>query len=106
MSRSLIRLSLWALFGVLGIALLREIFDSSPLGALPSVIFQRAFIGAGILLGLGVALLAVEKLFGTPSGRCVTCRARVTAGEFYCKAHLREILEEEDNREHKTGLRD
>ena len=105
MSRSLIRLGLWALLLVVAVALLREIFDS-PLHSLSSQTMQKAFIGAGAVVALGVVLLVLENLFGTPKGRCVVCRVRVPPGEIYCKSHLREILDEEDKREHTTALRD
>ena len=107
MSTTLLRLGLWTLILVLVLYVLSATYSDAPWAALiPGTMLVQAMalaallIVAGIILRiLGVGAAAVTK------NRCRVCRTPITPGALYCRAHLRTILHEEEDRTHSSRIR-
>lgn len=107
MSNTILRLGLWTLILVLGLYVIAETYHEQEWTELiPTRMLQQALalsallIVAGIVMRiLGVGVAAVTK------NRCRVCRTPIPSGAIYCRAHLREILHEEDERTHMTRIR-
>jgi hypothetical protein len=105
MSRSLIRFGLWALLVLVVFAIVREtLSETSPLRTDSGEFLQQAIAVSLLVVGLGVVLLLIEKVFGKPRkhSRCATCGAPVYKRELYCRQHLRQVIHEEDDRTHEV----
>ena len=109
MSSTLLRLGLWIILLVVVLYVLHETYPASAMAeyfALPTL--QKG-------LALGILLVAgglVARLFGKgaskvvgPKNRCVICKTAIPPGAIYCRAHLRSMLNREDERTHTTRTR-
>ena len=107
MSTTLLRTGLWTIILVLVLYVLATSYPEQPFAEMiPTVMLQQALIlgvalvaGGIILRVLGVGAKAVTK------NRCRICRTPIAAGAMYCRAHLREILADEDEKSHMTRTR-
>ena len=107
MANTLLRLGLWILILVLALYVLATTYSDSHWAALIStpLLVQALTLGliliaAGIVLRiLGVGVKAVAK------NRCRVCRTAIPPGAMYCRAHLRSILQDEEDKTHSTRAR-
>jgi len=107
MSSTLLRLGLWIIIIVLAAYVIHETYENSPIAEVVSMeLMQKALMVGGAALALGVILRVFEK--GTRAvvkNRCTVCRTPIPSGAIYCRAHLRNILSDEDDRTHMTRVR-
>ena len=107
MANTLLRLGLWTLILVLILYVLASTYDDTMWAEMvPAPMLVQALalswllIVAGIVLRiLGVGVQAVSK------NRCRVCRTPIPPGAMYCRAHLRSILHEEEDKTHSTRIR-
>lgn len=99
MSQTLLRFGLWIIMSVLAGYVLRETFAQGQLRELlnPELLQNIGAVGV-LMLVLGGVMRLVEKIFGKKRNRCAICGQRILPGEIYCRADLRRILAEEDER--------
>jgi predicted nucleic acid-binding Zn ribbon protein len=107
MASTLQRLGLWILIIVLALYVIHESYEESPIAELvPIDLMQKALAVGALALIAGIILRIVEKGARVVSkNRCAVCRTVIPSGAIYCRAHLRKILHEEDDRTHMTRLR-
>lgn len=107
MSNTLLRLGLWIIILVLALYVLESTHGEEHWTAMittPMLVQALALavllIVAGVILRvLGVGARAVSK------NRCRVCRTPIPPGAIYCRAHLRSILHEEDDKTHASRIR-
>ena len=104
MATTVLRLGLWTLILVLAAYVLRETFAEQGIAELiTTAMLSQALLVGGVLLVAGVVLRVLGKgaeVVG--KNRCRVCRAPIPSGALYCRAHLRSILHDEDDRTHGT----
>jgi hypothetical protein len=107
MSNTLLRLGLWIAVLVLVLFVLAEAYPDQPWSELiPRPMLQQALLLAGVLVAAGIVLRVLGKgAKAVNKPRCQVCRTPVPHGAMYCRAHLRSILHEEDEKTHMTRLR-
>lgn len=98
MALVLFRIGIYLLLAVLAMWVLRE----EALRSFAHILTDRNLNYAGLaglgLLALGFLTLVYEKLtVGRKKTRCKICGKPVIAGEFYCREHLREIVDRARN---------
>jgi hypothetical protein len=102
MSSTLLRLGLWIIIIVLALYVVHETYENSPISDIVSMdLMQKALMVGGAAVALGFVLRIFEK--GTKAvvkNRCRVCRTPIPSGAIYCRAHLRTILHEEDDKTH------
>jgi|SRR5437660_264913 len=102
MSSTLLRLGLWIIIIVLALYVVHETYENSPIADIVSVeLMQKALMVGGAAVIAGIVFRIFEK--GTKAvtkNRCAVCRTPIPTGAIYCRAHLRNILHEEDDRTH------
>lgn len=107
MSSTLLRLGLWIIVIVLALYVVHETYENSPIADIVSVdLMQKALMVGAAAVVLGIVLRMFEK--GTKAvtkNRCRVCRTPIPSGAIYCRAHLRTILHEEDDRTHMSRPR-
>ena len=107
MSSTILRLGLWTLIIILALYVVHESFEESPVAEMvPLDMLQKALIVGGLLIVAGIVLRVFEKgakVVG--KNRCAVCRTPIPAGAMYCRAHLRRILHEEDDKTHTMRIR-
>ena len=94
MALTLFRLGIWILVAVMAAWVLRDAVLADFAEHLSNhVLNQAGLVGVGTLL-LGVVAVIWEKLSAGPKKhRCKVCGKPVIAGEYYCREHLREIVD-------------
>jgi len=107
MSSTILRLGLWTMIIILALYVIHESFEESPVAEMvPLGMLQKALIVAAVLIIAGIILRIFEKGAKVVSkNRCAVCRTPIPAGAMYCRAHLRRILHEEDDRTHTMRIR-
>lgn len=107
MSDTILRLGLWTLILVLGLFVLAESFHDQPFAEMiPHRMLQQALVLSVVLIIAGAVLKVLGKGASAVSkNRCKVCRTPIPTGAIYCRAHLRDILHEEDERTHMTRIR-
>lgn len=107
MATTVLRLGLWILILVLSLYVLAESYPDQPLAELiPASMLQQALVLAAVLLVAGVIMRIVGKgAAAVTKNRCRVCRTPIPSGAIYCRAHLRTILHEEDDKTHATHVR-
>ena len=108
MYATVLRLGLWILILVLALYVLSATFPDAPFAELipepmlkQALVLSLGLIVAGIvlrILGFGVAVVR-------PKNRCRVCKTEIPHGAIFCRAHLRTILQEEDEKTHHTRAR-
>lgn len=107
MSATLLRLGLWIVLIVIAAYVLHETFEGSPIEEyFAPAMMQKALALAVLLIAAGAVLRVFEKgARAVVKNRCTVCRTPVPAGAIYCRAHLRNILHDEDEKTHMTRIR-
>ena len=107
MSSTLLRLGLWIIIIVLALYVIHETYENSPVAEMVSMdLMQKALVVGAAAIVAGIVLRLFEK--GTRAvvkNRCTVCRTPIPSGAIYCRAHLRNILHEEDDRTHMSRSR-
>ena len=106
MSTTILRLGLWTLIIVLALYVLASTYAHEPWAEMiPMPMLQQALVLAGALIVLGIVLRVLGKgADAVKKNRCQVCRTPVPPGAIYCRAHLRTLLAEEDDRTHATKV--
>ncbi len=107
MSATLLRLGLWTLILVLVLYVLVTSYPNEPwTEMIPLRMLAQALALAGVLVVAGVIFRVLDKGASVvKKNRCQVCRTPVPPGAIYCRAHLRSILHEEEDRTHSTTAR-
>jgi hypothetical protein len=107
MYTTLLRLGLWTLILVLATYVFRESMAEPKIAELiPGHMLAQALVVGVILLVAGfITRLLGGKRTTTTKNRCTVCRTPIPPGAIYCRAHLRAILHEEDEKTHMTKVR-
>lgn len=92
------RLGLWGLVILLGLMIASEAFPEGPLSALsePEILSILGKLVAGVLLLAGLFFLYERVSFN--KSKCKTCGVKVQRGYIYCRQHLSNLVEREDQR--------
>ncbi len=107
MASTLLRLGLWILVITLALYVIQQTFENSPVAEyVPMKMLQHASVVGALLLVAGIVLRMFEKgAKAVVKNRCAVCRTAIPPGAIYCRAHLRAVLHEEDERTHMTKSR-
>ncbi len=107
MSATLLRLGLWTLVIVMALYVIHESFEDSPIAEyIPAQMMTKALAVGALLIIAGMVLRLFEKgARAVAKNRCRVCRAPIPSGALYCRAHLRNILHDEDEKTHMTRIR-
>ena len=107
-SSTLLRLGLWVTLIVVVLYVLRETYEDMPAAVyMATPMLQKALVvGAFLIIG-GIVARLLEKgaAKALPKNRCSVCHVAIVKGAIYCRAHLRTVLEREDERTHMTRVR-
>jgi hypothetical protein len=106
MASTLLRLGFWILILVLALYVaVSEFGDQEWAHLIPTPMLQQA-LGLSILLILaGIAARILGKgVSAVAKNRCRVCRTPVPSGAIYCRAHLRAVLYEEDEKTHSARV--
>lgn len=108
MSSTLLRLGLWITLAVVALYVLHETYAGTPLEAYfsPSLL-QKSLIVGLLMIGAGIVARVLEKGASKvmPKNRCKVCKTTIAPGAIYCRAHLRNVLDREDQRTHAGNTR-
>ena len=107
MSATLLRLGLWTMILALALYVIDETYPDEPIGEIISksmltqilMVAVLAIIAGFVLRILGKGAAVVTK------NRCRVCRTPIPSGAIYCRAHLRNILHDEEDKTHSTRIR-
>lgn len=104
---TLLRLGLWIIILVLALYVIDETYAEQPIAELiETAMLQQALALGGVLIVAGIVVRIIGKgAQAVTKNRCRVCRTPVPAGALYCRAHLRDILHEEDEKTHMTRAR-
>lgn len=104
-SRTLLRLGLWIIIATLALYVVREYPDSPVTEFVPAALLQKALVLGALVIVAGVIVRILAKgAKVVVKPRCSVCRTPVPHGAIYCRAHLRTILHDEDDRTHTSRL--
>jgi predicted nucleic acid-binding Zn ribbon protein len=107
MSSTLLRAGLWIVILVLAAWVMHESLEETASAEFfAPAMLQKALVLGGLLVGAGIVLRMFEKTTKVVrQNRCAVCRKAIPSGAIYCRAHLRSVLHEEDDRTHMTRTR-
>jgi len=107
MSSTLLRLGLWTLVLVLVGWVIQQSFEESAIAEYVQVdMLQKALLVSAALILAGIVFRVFEKgARKVVKNRCKVCRTPIPHGAIYCRAHLRSVLHQEDERTHATRTR-
>jgi hypothetical protein len=107
MSTTLLRLGLWTVILVLAVYVLASTYPDEPWAEMISTqMLQQALVVGGAVTVIGLVARVLGKgAKVVAKNRCRVCRTAIVPGAIYCRAHLRSILEHEDDRTHATRVR-
>jgi predicted nucleic acid-binding Zn ribbon protein len=107
MSTTLLRLGLWTLILVMAVYVLATTYEEEPWAEMiPMEMLQQALIVAGAVIVLGlVARMFDKSVKVVTKNRCRVCRTPIPSGALFCRAHLRSIIQDEDDKTHATRVR-
>lgn len=92
---------------VVSLYVLHETFEENPISdyfAMPML--QKALVVGVGLVAAGIVVRMLEKGKNVVArNRCVVCKTTIPHGAIYCRAHLRRVLHEEDEKTHMTRIR-
>jgi predicted nucleic acid-binding Zn ribbon protein len=103
MSTTFLWIGLWLVAVVMGLFIAKDVASDAPFlqWVTTALLVQGGALGI-VLTGAGIVLRLFERVAPKSKRRCVVCRKPVFGQEMYCRDHLRGILEEEDERTHRT----
>jgi hypothetical protein len=107
MSTTLLRLGLWTMILVLALYVIAESYADQPIAEMiPTAMLQQALVLSVLLLVAGIVLRILGKgAKAVRKNRCQVCRTPIPPGAIYCRAHLRSVLSDEDDKTHMTRVR-
>jgi hypothetical protein len=107
MSSTLLRVGLWVVLIVVVLYVLQQTFEEGPVAEyVPLSMLQKTLVLGILAIVAGITLRVLEKgAKVVHKNRCVVCKTAVPQGAIYCRAHLRGMLEREDDRTHTTRTR-
>ena len=107
MSSTLLRFGMWLIVLVFAAYTLTDAVPELNIGDYLSAQTLGKLLGVAVLLVIiGFVLRLFEKGAKVVSkNRCQVCRTPIPPGAIYCRAHLRNILHEEEDRTHMTHIR-
>lgn len=107
MYATLLRLGLYLLVIVLGLYVFRESFAEQHFAEMiPGQMLSQALVLSILLIIAGMIAKVLGKgASAVRKNRCAVCRTPIPSGAIYCRAHLRSILHEEDDKTHATRVR-
>lgn len=107
MSSTLLRLGLWIILAVVACYVLHETYAGTALaGYFSTAMLQKALVLGGLLVVAGIVTNVFQKgAKAVIKNRCVVCKVPIAPGAIYCRAHLRRVLQVEDERTHMTHSR-
>jgi hypothetical protein len=80
--------------------------DSMVAQMVPDAILQKALVLGAVLLVAGIVLRMFDKASKVAAkSRCQVCHVVVPKGAIFCRAHLRRVIHEEDDKLHMTRER-
>jgi hypothetical protein len=104
---TLLRLGLWILVLVLALYVLDASYPDQPFAELiePQMLQQAMILAAALIVAGLIARLAGKGAKAVIKNRCKVCRTPIAPGAMYCRAHLRDLLSDEDEKTHMTRVR-
>jgi predicted nucleic acid-binding Zn ribbon protein len=107
MANTLLRLGLWTLILVLALYVLASAYsDQQWAEMIPTAMLVQAITLAGVLIVAGIVLRILGVgVKAVARNRCRVCRTAIPPGAMYCRAHLRTILHEEEDKTHASRIR-
>jgi predicted nucleic acid-binding Zn ribbon protein len=107
MSSTLLRLGLWVILLVVILYVLQQTYEEAPfVDFFAPAMLEKALVLGGFLVVAGIVARLMEKGAKVVSkSRCVVCKTPVEHGAIYCRQHLRNVLDREDERTHHTRVR-
>ncbi|HEX8155659.1 MAG TPA: hypothetical protein VF698_21175 [Thermoanaerobaculia bacterium] len=107
MSSTLLRFGMWLIVLVFAAYTLTDAVPELNIGDyLDAPTLGKLLALAVLLVIIGIVLRIFEKgAKAVAKNRCQVCRTPIPPGAIYCRAHLRNILHEEDDRTHLTRIR-
>ena len=107
MSATLLRLGLWVTLLAIVAYVIHETFSDQFIAeVVPVALIQKALVLGVLLVAAGLIARVFEKgAKAVVKNRCVVCKTPVPSGAIYCRAHLRSMLNREDERTHTTRTR-
>ena len=102
MSSTLLRSGLYLLVIIFVLFVIDTAFDNSPINDFVSNDMLTKAMGLAIMVSLAGAVLTVMEKASRKlvKSRCSVCRIEVPRGAIYCRAHLRNVLADEDDVTH------
>jgi hypothetical protein len=107
MSSTLLRAGLWVVLIVIVLYVMQQTFEDGPLADyLTSPMLQKVLVLGVLAVAAGVVMRVLEKGAKVVTrNRCRVCRTPVPSGAIYCRAHLRSVLHQEEDRTHISRTR-
>lgn len=107
MSTTLLRLGLWILVLVLALYVLDAAYADQEFAELiePRMLQQAMLVAAALIVAGIIVRVAGKGARAVIKNRCKVCRTPIAPGAMYCRAHLRDILSDEDEKSHMTRVR-
>lgn len=107
MHSTLLRLGLWTLILVLALYVIDITYPDQPVAELITTpMLTQALSVAVLLIIAGIIVRILGKgAKAVAKNRCRVCRTPIPPGAIYCRAHLRSILADEDEKTHMTRVR-
>lgn len=107
MSATLLRLGLWTMILALALYVVDETFADEPIGEIISLSMLTQVLAVGVALTIAGIILRIlgKGAAVVTKNRCRVCRTPIPAGAIYCRAHLRNILHEEEDKTHSSRIR-
>jgi hypothetical protein len=107
MYSTLLRLGLWILILVLALYVVHETYsDQHWAEMIPMRMLQQALVlSIGLIMAGIVARLLGAGAKAVNKNRCRVCKTVIPSGAMFCRAHLRTILHEEDDKTHMTRVK-
>jgi hypothetical protein len=107
MSSTLLRLGLWVILLVVALYVMQQTFEDAPfVDFFAPAMLQKALVLGGLLVAAGVVTRLLERgAKVVVKNRCIVCKTGIEHGAIYCRAHLRSVLNREDDRTHRARVK-
>ena|ERR1051325_1050526 len=107
MSSTLLRLGLYTILIVIALYVVAQTYENSPVAEfIPNAMLQKALLVGVVLVVAGIIASILERgARAVTKNRCSVCRTPIPKGAIYCRAHLRRVLQTEEDKTHMTRLR-
>jgi len=107
MSSTLLRLGLYTILIAIALYVVAQTYETSPVAEyIPTAMLQKVLILGALLVIAGIIASILERgAKAVTKNRCAVCRTPIPVGAIYCRAHLRRVLQSEEDKTHMTRLR-